>query len=153
MKNSTGDRIEEKYTRYINCEIDILELTIEEAIFILEKDASVHYAEDLLQEAYKVILSDYKRVLKENEEYKNAINVVNKEKADWIRAYQEEKDKQFDFINKISSNDSIPVQKVKDKIEEIDKIYNDIPEDEGNFAKAILIKEKQVLQELLEGRE
>ncbi|HJJ15473.1 MAG TPA: hypothetical protein OIM60_03500 [Clostridiaceae bacterium] len=98
------------------------------------------------------ILSDYKRVLKENEEYKNAINVVNKEKADWIRAYQEEKDKQFDFINKISSNDSIPVQKVKDKIEEIDKIYNDIPEDEGNFAKAILIKEKQVLQELLEGR-
>lgn len=99
------------------------------------------------------ILSDYKRVLKENEEYKNAINVVNKEKADWIRAYQEEKDKQFDFINKISSNDSIPVQKVKDKIEEIDKIYNDIPEDEGNFAKAILIKEKQVLQELLEGRE
>jgi hypothetical protein len=34
----------------------------------------------------------------------------------------------------------------------IDKIYNDIPEDEGNFSKAILIKEKQVLQELLEGR-
>lgn len=104
------------------------------------------------QYAIEHILSDYKRVLKENEEYKNAINVVNKEKADWIRAYQEEKDKQFDFINKISSNDSIPVQKVKDKIEEIDKIYNDIPEDEGNFAKAILIKEKQVLQELLEGR-
>lgn len=44
------------------------------------------------------------------------------------------------------------IKKVKDKIEEIDKIYNDIPEDEGNFSKAILIKEKQVLQELLEGR-
>lgn len=69
-EDSIGDRIKEKYTRYINCETDILELTIEEAIFILEKDASVHYVEDLLQEAYKVILSDYKRVLKENETYK-----------------------------------------------------------------------------------
>ena len=74
-ENSIGDRIEEKYTRYINCETDILELTIEEAIFILEKDASVHYVEDLLQEAYKVILSDYKRVLKENEE----LTISNKE--------------------------------------------------------------------------
>lgn len=70
-ENSIGDRIEEKYTRYINCETDILELTIEEAIFILEKDASLHYVEDLLQEAYKVILSDYKRLLKENEELKH----------------------------------------------------------------------------------
>ena len=42
---------------------------------------------------------------------------------------------------------------VEEKIEEIDKIYKVIPEDEGNFAKAILIKEKQVLQELLEKRE
>lgn len=74
-ENSIGDRIKEKYTRYINCETDILELTIEEAIFILEKDASVHYVEDLLQEAYKVILSDYKRVLKENEE----LTISNKE--------------------------------------------------------------------------
>ena len=65
------------------------------------------------------ILSDYKRVLKENEEYKKAIDVVNKEKADWIKAYQEEKDKQFDLINKISSNDFIQKQKVKDRIEEL----------------------------------
>lgn len=81
MENSIEDKIEEKYTRYINCETDILELTIEEAIFILEKDASLHYVDDLLQEAYKVILSDYKRVLKENEllrqqniSYKNNIH-------------------------------------------------------------------------------
>ena len=70
-ENSIEDRIEEKYTRYINCETDILELTIEEAIFILETDEKVHYVEDLLQEVYKVILSDYKRVLKENEKIKN----------------------------------------------------------------------------------
>lgn len=46
------------------------------------------------------------------------IKKLQKENEEWQRAYQEEKDKQFDFINKISSNDSIPVQKVKDKIEE-----------------------------------
>lgn len=78
------------------------------------------------------ILSDYKRVLKENEE--------------WQRAYQEEKDKQFDFINKISSNDLIPVQKVKDKISErqfeLQQEYKDFEDD------SILL----VLQELLEGR-
>ena len=78
-ENSIGDRIEEKYTRYINCETDTLELTIEEAIFILETDESLHYVEDLLQEAYKVILSNYKRVLKENEKLKkDYYNVINK---------------------------------------------------------------------------
>lgn len=75
-ENSIGDRIEEKYTRYLNCETDTLELTIEEAIFILETDASLHYVEDLLQEAYKVILSDYKRVLKENEILKKKIDLM-----------------------------------------------------------------------------
>ena len=84
-ENSIGDRIEEKYTRYINCETDILELTIEEAIFILETDEKVHYVEDLLQEVYKVILSDYKRVLemnevllKENEELKEKLDKISK---------------------------------------------------------------------------
>ena len=78
MENSIGDRIEEKYTRYLNCETDTLELTIEEAIFILETDESLHYVEDLLQEAYKVILSDYKRVLKENEEKNKIIDSMIK---------------------------------------------------------------------------
>ena len=78
VENSIGDRIEEKYTRYLNCETDTLELTIEEAIFILETDESLHYVEDLLQEAYKVILSDYKRVLKENEEKNKIIDSMIK---------------------------------------------------------------------------
>ena len=64
-----------------------------------------------------VILSDYKRVSKENEqlrtevnslkeeneEYKNAVNVVNKEKADWIKAYQEEKDLKENYIQKVKN--------------------------------------------------
>lgn len=101
-ENSIGDRIEEKYTRYINCETDILELTIEEAIFILEKDASVHYVEDLLQEAYKVILSDYKRVLKinevllkENEELKEIYRSEKKMKNEYIKLYKEEAEIEF----------------------------------------------------------
>ena len=53
-----------------------------------------------------------KRLQKENEELKNAVNVVNKEKADWIRAYQEEKDKQFELLRS-----NIPIQRVKDKME------------------------------------
>lgn len=94
------------------------------------------------------------KLQKENEEYKKAIDVVNKEKADWIKAYQEEKDKQFDLINKISSNDFIQKQKVKDRIEELknnplkikqnDKYYY-----ETDAYNKIVI---QVLQELLEGR-
>lgn len=100
------------------------------------------------------ILSDYKRVLKENEEYKNAINVVNKEKADWIRAYQEEKDREFDFINKISSNDSIPIQKVKDKIEELKNTPLKIKENDKYYYETDAYNKivVQVLQELLEGR-
>lgn len=99
-ENSIGDRIEEKYTRYINCETDILELTIEEAIFILETDEKVHYVEDLLQEVYKVILSDYKRVLKENEELKADNYELNNRITDLL--------------------ENIPVQKIKDIIDRID---------------------------------
>ena len=113
-ENSIGDRIEEKYTRYINCETDILELTIEEAIFILEKNASVHYVEDLLQEAYKVILLDYKRVLKENEELKEDRDKFKKALGKRI-TYCNELEKDL-FEN--CSNYVISKQKVKDKIEE-----------------------------------
>lgn len=74
------------------------------------------------------------------------VEKLQKENEEWQRAYQEEKDKQFDFINKISSNDSIPVQKVKDKISErqfeLQQEYKDFEDD------SILL----VLQELLEGR-
>lgn len=143
-ENSIENRIEEKYTRYINCETDILELTIEEAIFILEKDASVHYVEDLLQEAYKVILSDYKRVLKENEIYSNQLDLSYVDK---------------NYISK---------QKVKDKIEKEIKYHEknivDIEnitmlkgktakeEAEIEFNKYAIVVLKKMLQELLEGR-
>ena len=87
------------------------------------------------------------KLQKENEELKNAVNVVNKEKADWIRAYQEEKDKQFELLRS-----NIPIQKVKDKIEELKKQYNvrelDFIKTTQDIRKIII----QSLEELLEGR-
>ena len=35
---------------------------------------------------------------KQNAELMKAINTLEKEKGDWIKAYQEEKDKQFDIL-------------------------------------------------------
>ena len=139
-ENSIGDRIEEKYTRYINCETDILELTIEEAIFILEKNASVHYVEDLLQEAYKVILLDYKRALKENEELKD----FKKQVTD------------IESTNFIKYKNYISKQKVKDKIEElkiagVTRTLNN--ENELIEEHYFLQDEIDVLQELLEREE
>lgn len=144
-ENSIRDRIKEKYTRYINCETDILELTIEEAIFILEKDTSVHYVEDLLQEAYKVILSDYKRVLKENEELKF------EERSRIIGKYGDAEI--HDVINRTLSNDYIPVKKVKNKIEFLDNQQKQWLEDrELKASDSEIIFARDFLQELLEGR-
>lgn len=88
-----------------------------------------------------------KRLQKENEELKNAVNVVNKEKADWIRAYQEEKDKQFELLRS-----NIPIQKVKDKIEELKEQYNvrelDFIKTTQDIRKIII----QSLEELIEGK-
>lgn len=96
----------------------------------------------------------YYIVRKQMEKYEEHIKRLQKENEEWQRAYQEEKDKQFDFINKISSNDSIPVQKVKDKIEELQKGPLKINENNKYYYETeaynkIII---QVLQELLEGR-
>ena len=153
MENSIGDRIEEKYTRYLNCETDTLELTIEEAIFILETDESLHYVEDLLQEAYKVILSDYKRVLKENESWKSYSEEIEEEQIEKnnkncelefeVEKLQKEnvelkkklkiKIGDIEYMqNKINNHfvsdveiqeNFIPTQKVKDKIEELNQYY------------------------------
>lgn len=74
-EKSIKDIIEEKYTRYLNCETYIIELTLEEAKFILETGERRNYVTSILQEAGKVLLSNYKRVLKENEE----LTISNKE--------------------------------------------------------------------------
>jgi predicted metal-binding protein len=81
------------------------------------------------------ILSDYKRVLKENEE---------------LKKFHIQDNKHLDFI----MQHCIPVQKVKDKIEELQKGPLKINENNKYYYETeaynkIII---QVLQELLEGR-
>jgi len=115
-----------------------------------------------------------KELRKENEELNNRCRNLDKEAQAYLeelagdntltrRTIKQLQEENEELNEKILDNAGIYqlgfkdgeesyIKKVKDKIEEINKIYNDIPEDEGNFSKAILIKEKQVLQELLEGR-
>lgn len=111
----------------------------------------------------KNILQDYTRQKQINEEYKKnnkelikTINIVEKEKSDWIKAYQEEKDKQFNILR-----DSIPKQKIKDKIEELNKqeqeLQNSISEEERkeysdtniSFQLCDIEIRREVLQEFL----
>ena len=94
----------------------------------------LYYKEDL--ENLEHILSDYKRVLKENEEVKETYKSEKKMKNEYVKLYQ-------DLLLK---ENIIPVQKVKDKISErqfeLQQEYKDFEDD------SILL----VLQELLEGR-
>lgn len=71
------------------------------------------------QLAIKHILSDYKRVLKENEELK----VYNNSITSQLEQMTTEKFKEG-WIHQSEFKDFIPVQKVKDKIEELQKEYN-----------------------------
>lgn len=138
MENSIEDRIEEKYTRYLNCETDTLELTIDEAMYILENDEEKNYVSDLLQEVYKIILSDYKKALKEAKKYKN---MYEAEKSNEYIIYDNEK--------WIKEKYCVPIQEIKDIIEELEeKMFC-----EHNVRVLVqLYKQKQILLELLERR-
>lgn len=88
--------------------------SIEEDIRILqEKDCMWHYPETRIEEAIENIIADYTRQKEINEEHqkingelRQAINTVEKEKADWIKAYQEEKDSQFELLKRIKELES-----------------------------------------------
>ena len=123
-----------------------------------------------IPKAIEKLLQDYTRQKEINEEHqkingelRQAINTVEKEKADWIKAYQEEKDSQFELLKRIKELEEenyvqkiqiyenyIPKQDVIDKIEEIIM-------DKGNryYYKFLEIRDIQytidILRELLEG--
>ena len=140
-ENSIEDRIEEKY---LNRETGTLELTIEEAIFILETDESFHYVEDLLQEAYKVILSDYKRVLKENEKLTYARN--------WYFENTVNKICNPEMLNKILKEDYIPVQKIKDLMGEKEWAIKSYDCSEADYNQSQAVGAWFACQRLLEER-
>lgn len=101
----------------------------------------------------------------------NLIKKLQKENKEWQKAYQEEKDSQFNLIKEIQTlksfvsgifnenieKDFIPVQKVKDKIEELKKEGNyrtiDNPYGRVHFMTEGCDYKIQVLQELIEERE
>ena len=102
------------------------------------------------------ILQDYKRVLKENEQLRTEVNSLKKENEE----LKEDRDKfkkalgkRITYCNELEkdlfencSNYVIPIQKVKDKIKEIDK---KIKYEENERVVIYLHKQKNILQEML----
>ena len=97
-------------------------------------------------EAIEHILSDYKRVLKENEELKEDRDKFKKALGKRI-TYCNELEKDL-FEN--GSNYVIPKQIVKDKIEELKKKVEELTDDKGYWGGSDLLEQIKVLQELLE---
>ena len=148
------------------------ENSIEEDIELLQDETSSLglFFKCKCSEKYKIalehILSDYKRVLKENEQLSAEVNSLKKENEELkfkerSRIIGKYGDVEIhDVINRTLSNDYIPIQKVKDKIEEIlnNGEYRIIFEGDAEFpdeatcidAQKYIKLEK--LQELLEGR-
>lgn len=146
-----------------------------------------------IDQALEHIVSDYKKVLKENEilkeekeqaweEWNNleqgSYGTEQKLKQQIKELRKENEELKFEerrrtigkygdaeihnVINKILSNDYIPIQKIKGKIEELDIAISEciyLDEDDEKYKKAVekdklcLLNQKRALQELLEGRE
>ena len=137
---------------------------IEELKRLFWADSLTQYGKRKLINYYEQQEKDYKRVIKENEYMHNeldkqqtTINKYAKENEEWQKAYQEEKDKQFDLSKEIkeletqyllqkdliNSNEYIAKQKIKEKIEELSKT-------KGDLATHIAVSERiRTLQELL----
>ena len=114
-----------------------------------EVGCHVFFDEDLCK-AIEHILSDYIRVLKENEELKETYKSEKKMKNEYVKLYQD----------LLLREEVIPIQKVKEKMEEIlnNGEYRIIFEGDAEFPdKATRIDAQKYiklekLQELLEGR-
>ena len=96
--------------------------------------------------AIEHILSDYKRVLKENKELKEDRDKFKKALGKRI-TYCNELEKDL-FEN--GSNYVIPKQKVKDKIEELKKKVEGLTDEKGYWGGSDLLEQIKVLEEILE---
>ena len=119
------------------------ENSIEEDIKILEKKindwepykninfhTSIEKEISIENEAIEHILSDYKRVLKENEELKADNYELNNRITDLL--------------------ENIPIQKIKDKIKELKKKVEELTDEKGYWGGSDLLEQIKVLQQLLE---
>lgn len=147
---------------------------IDSAILIVEKFILGNYIlrggrKNIVKDSLRYILSDYKRVLEEANRYKNMykaeheIHLVRneqlnrKENAITRCKELENENKTIKEANNYwrsryceISNNSIPIQKVKNKIEEI---VEKIKYEENEKVVIYLHKQKNILQELLESEE
>lgn len=89
---------------------------------------------DNLEANIEIVLNLLEKLQKDNEELEEINNELEAEKNEAIRRYNFE---------------TIPIQKVKDKIEEIDE---KIKREENEKVVIYLHKQRNILQELLEGR-
>lgn len=116
------------------------ENSIERDIHLLESYAGMtHKMTDnqgrpKLDQAIEHILQDYKRVLKENEELEEINNELEAEKNEAIRRYNFE---------------TIPKQKVKDKIEKLKEKIENLPAEVYPIIEDDLQIKIEVLEELL----
>ena len=85
-------------------------------------------------EAIEHILKDYKRILKENEELKSQEETARKVNELLVERY----------------STSIPVQKVKDKMEELKEKEQELSDEQGYWGGSDLLAKIEVLQDLLE---
>ena len=113
--------------------------------------------------AMQHILSDYKRVLKENEELlelkvsasaHNRILELEKENKELQKEIDQMKSLDiYKLVEDWETGQFIPVQKVKDKIEELKKKVEELTDDKGYWGGSDLLEQIKVLQELLESEE
>lgn len=108
----SGKKVEEFYMSNKTSDKNVANIEVIED-FILELK-SFGLNKDTLE-----VANELENLLAEREQMLKAINTVEKEKGDWIKAYQEEKDKQFNILI-----NSIPKQKIKDLLTEIQEEYN-----------------------------
>ena len=98
------------------------------------------YSEYLdLENSFDNILSDYKRVLKENEELKNKLSL---KQFDINIVYNDYLEKLYKY-----EQNSIPIQKIKDKIKKNKNLVEE--SNDGDIIRK-LNQENEVLQDLLE---
>lgn len=113
-----------------------------------------------IQQAIEHILSDYKRVLKENEQLRTEVNSLKKENEDLHKEIERMKSLDiYKLVEDWETGQLIPVQKIKAKIEELDIEISTCEYDDDDSEeykqeveknKAELLMAKKVLQQLLE---
>ena len=135
------------------------ENSIERDIHLLESYAGMtHKMNDnqgrpKLDQAIEHILSDYKRVLKENEELlevKESASAHNRI-LELEKENEELKADNYELNNRITDLlENIPVQKIKDKIEELKKKVEELTDEQGYWGGSDLLEQIKVLEEILE---